>query len=189
MIEYFEKNLGSITLLLTLGTFWMALSTRAAAVASRKIFELEARPTLVFCKPMFRIHQEMEDAEDGHKRPINRALTLGIEFRNSGRVPLRYSVSNILMTFDSRTVDNPTFKTRGGIIYQGDFGTFWFGTLPYNGAIPFPAQGVIEYQVEYEAIDQGRGFKKTEKMAYIVTSFDNFHVDWHYLKDSEEVSL
>ncbi|NVF12563.1 hypothetical protein [Vreelandella maris] len=73
MINFFEGHLGSITLLLTVGTFWMALSTRAAAKASKKIFELEARPCLVFNKPMFRIHQE----KDENQIHVNTALTLG----------------------------------------------------------------------------------------------------------------
>lgn len=185
MINFFESHLGSITLLLTVGTFWMALSTRAAAKASKKIFELEARPCLVFNKPMFRIHQ----VKDENQIHVNTALTLGIEFKNSSRVPLRYSVTSIRMTFDSRTVDHPSFKTKGGIIYPGDFGIFWLGTLPYREQLNVAKQGAIEYTVQYEAIDQKRGFIKTEKMSYTVASFDNFHVDWHYLEDSEEIPI
>tara|TARA_R110002049_G_scaffold190570_2_gene359249 strand:+ start:15985 stop:16584 length:600 start_codon:yes stop_codon:yes gene_type:complete len=188
MIEFFEENLGSITLLLAIGTFWMALSTRASASASKKIFELEARPCLVFNKPMFRLHQEAMRVDE-NKPHINKELTLGIEFKNPSRVPLRYSITSIRMTFDSRTVDNPTFNTSGALIYPGDFGVFWFGTLPYHEQLNVAKQGVIEYTVKYEAIDHKRGFIKTERMSYVVASFDNFHVDWRYLEDSEELPL
>ena len=157
MIEFFEENLGSITLLLAIGTFWMALSTRASASASKKIFELEARPCLVFNKPMFRLHQEAMRVDE-NKPHINKELTLGIEFKNPSRVPLRYSITSIRMTFDSRTVDNPTFNTSGALIYPGDFGVFWFGTLPYHEQLNVAKQGVIEYTVKYEAIDHKRGF-------------------------------
>lgn len=188
MISLLEENLAAITLLLAIGTFWMAISTRAAARASKQIFELESRPYLVFSKPMFRIHQQVAGATE--KESVKtKALTLGIEFKNAGRVPLRYSTKSICQTFDGRTVENPTFRTRGGIIYPNDFGVFWFGTLSYEGQLIAPKSGVIEYTVEYEAIDQQRRFLKTENMRYVVTSFEPYNFDWHYLEDSEESAL
>jgi len=187
MIELVEKNLGSITLLLTFGTFWMALSTRAAAVASREIFELESRPYVVFNKPMFRFYAQVSKTDPEVME--SQTLKLGLEFKNSGRVPVRYLMRNVRMTFDSRTVDDPSFTTNGGLIYPGDFGVFWFGSLPYNENLEPPKMGVIEYELEYEAIDQKRKFSKSEKMGYSVNSFEPYSVDWHYLEDSSEKAL
>ena len=188
MISLLEQNLAAITLLLAIGTFWMAISTRAAARASKQIFELESRPYLVFNKPMSRIHQKVSGSAE-RESVSTKALTLGIEFRNAGRVPFRYSIKRISQTFDGRTVENPNFRTRGGIIYPNDFGAFWFGTLSYEGKPIAPKSGVIEYTVEYEAIDQKRRFTKTEKMKYTITSFDPYNFDWSYLEDSEESAL
>lgn len=187
MVQFFEAHLGTITLLLTLGTFWMAVSTRATAQASAKIFELESRPYLIFSKPLFRHFIRL--SKDDPQKVESKTLRLGLEFRNSGRVPIRYSITNIRMTFDSRTVDNPTFITKGAIIYPGDFGIFWFGDLPYNEKLEAPKGGVIEYEVIYEAIDQKRSYRKAEKMEYLVLSFETFNVDWRYLVDSEEAAL
>ena len=187
MFNFIENNLGSITLLLAIGTFWMAWSTCEAASASKKIFELEARPCLVFVTPRFDFHQKVMEE---NQPPRNFALALSIEFKNSGRVPLRYSVTNIQMTFDNRTPENPTYATRGGLIYPGDSGTFSVGEMPYHEAVTKSKRGVIEYTVKYEAIDQKRGFIKTEKMSYILDINNaSQQITWHYLKDSEETEL
>lgn len=165
----------------------MAWSTREAASASKKIFELEARPCLVFVTPRFDFHQKVMEE---NQPPRNFALSLSIEFKNSGRVPLRYSVTNIQMTFDSRTPENPTFATNGGLIYPGDSGTFSVGELPYHEEVTKSKRGVIEYTVKYEAIDQERGFIKTEKMSYVLAISNNSQqVAWQYLIDSEETAL
>lgn len=184
MIEFIESHLGTITLLLALTTVWLAVSTRQAAVASKNIFALEARPFLVFSKPIFRIFiKARKETPDQIERQI---LKLGIEFKNPSKVPLKYQICTMRITFDEHTVEEPKFTTLGGIIYPGDFGIFWFGDLQYKNAFEAPKGGIIEYELEYFSTDFPKKYRKVEKMRYSLNSFEPYICDWSYIEDSVE---
>lgn len=185
MFRLIESNLGAITLLLAFATLSLAISTRQLAVATKSMFDIEARPYLVFNKPMFRIVQAIGSSE-GTLKVMKQTVRLGVEFKNSGRVPVTYSVTRIQFTLEGQTVDAPEFTTRGGTIYPSGFGVFWYGTIPFDKAFVAPKSGVIEYDVTFWSSDHGGRYRKQERLRYLVTSVDPYTFDWSYIEDSTE---
>jgi hypothetical protein len=186
MIEFIEAHLGTITLALTIATVWMAISTRNAALASKQIFALEARPFLVFSKPVFRIYIKISRES---KAVDSRTVKLGLEFRNPSRVPVTYEVKSLRMTMDGRTVENPHFNTHGSIVYPNEHAIFWYGEIPVTDDPTPPIRGVIEYQLEYLSTDHLGRYKKSQKMNYELTSFDPYSCDWSYLEDDVDSAI
>ncbi|MFH0993945.1 MAG: hypothetical protein V1844_00370 [Pseudomonadota bacterium] len=181
MIEFVEAHLGLITLLLTLATFWLGFSTRQAAKASNAIYMLESRPFLTFNKPVFRMHRFVDKENPNNVK--NQLLKIGVEFSNPSKVPVKYRMKRVFITFDSHTVEQPKFVTTGGIIYPGGFGIYWYDKLQYKEIFEAPKQGMIEYELEYFSTDIPKKYKKFEKMNYLLTSLDPFSCDWHYTEE------
>jgi hypothetical protein len=187
MIEFIEGHLGLMTLLLAIGTFWLAIITSKATKTSKNIFELESRPFIVFNKPVFRFYVKPESKKNLKIKQLR--VLLGIEFKNPGKVPTKYNITSLNITFDEHTVKDPKFKTYGGIIYPSDFGNFWFGELQYEKTLTPPVSGIIKYELEYTSTDFPKKYKKSEKMHYNLISFDPYKCDWSYIEDSTEIKI
>ena len=184
MIELLEQNLGLVTILLAIATFWLAISTRKAANASKNMFELESRPYLVFSKPIFRLYIKTSDKKTNQIK--SQTLKLGVEFKNPSKVPVKYQIKSMKFTFDSRTVEEPKYMTDGGLIYPNDYGFFWFGGFSFNDELSPTKSGIIEYELEYSSTDFHKKYFKKEKMRYILNSLDPYNCDWSYIEDGIE---
>jgi hypothetical protein len=76
---------------------------------NQKAFDLEERPYFAFSDfalcPFVKREQPRHALRESHFR-------VGLVFRNPGKVPVRYGVTEIRVTFDAQTMDNPALRTQ-----------------------------------------------------------------------------
>jgi len=48
-----------------------------------------------------------------------------------------------------------------------------------------PKAGIVEYEVEYYAVDKKQTFKSMRKIQYTINSISPFDMDWLYLEERD----
>lgn len=172
-----------LTLLLAGATVWLAVATWRMASITKASFDLESRPYFAFKNFFFKFL--LEKPTDDSLPPARGAVRIGLIFRNPGRVLIHYKVKNIRITFSGSTVDNPKFELMGGSIYPNDETIFWYGTIPNIDLSAMPKTGIVEYEVDYNAIEKKQTFKSSRKVQYTISSINPFNMDWLYLEEKD----
>jgi len=178
--EQTNAALAILTFLLAAATVWLAVATWRMASVSKASFDLESRPYFAFKDFLFKFFLEKPDSEA--QPPTKGAVRIGLKFKNPGRVLIHYQVKTIRITFAEATIDNPKFKLMGGAIYPNDETMFWYGTIQNIDLSTMPKTGIVEYEVEYYAVDK-KTFKSMRKIQYTVNSISPFDMDWLYLEE------
>lgn len=181
--EQTNVALAILTLLLAAATVWLAVATWRMASVSKASFDLESRPYFAFKDFLFKFFLEkpVNDAQP----PTKGAVRIGLKFRNPGRVLIHYQVKTIRITFSGATIDNPKFELMGGAIYPNDETMFWYGAIQNIDLSTMPKTGVVEYEVEYYAVDKKQTFRSIRKIQYTINSVSPFDMDWLYLEEKD----
>ena len=172
-----------LTVLLAVATVCLAVATWRMASITKASFDLESRPYFAFKDFLFKFF--LEKPADGSQPPTKGSVRIGLKFRNPGRVLIHYQVKNIRITFSGATVDNPKFELMGGSIYPKDETMFWYGAIPNIDLSTMPKTGVVDYEVDYYAIEKKQTFKSTRKVQYTINSINPFDIDWLYLEEKD----
>jgi|GEM_PF-1978221 len=181
--EQTNVTLSSLTFLLAGATVWLAVATWRMASITKASFDLESRPYFAFKNFMFTFH--LEKTADGSTPPAKGYVRIGLIFRNPGRVLIHYKVKSIRITFSGSTVDNPNFKLMGGPIYPNDETIFWYDAIPNIDLSTMPKIGIVEYEIDYYAIEKKQTLKSSRKIQYTIRSIDPYNMDWLYLEQKD----
>ncbi len=169
-----------LTLILAVTTVWLAFATWRMASISKKAFELETQPYFTFRNFLFKVFVQ-PPGEEGEIEKTD--LRTGIIFRNPGKIPVRYEVKSLRLTFEGRTIDNPKFINSGGSIYPEDEEIFWYGTILNVDMSALPGTGFLEYEIEYSAVRKQGTVTTTRKVQYVINSLNPPNFDWIYLSN------
>lgn len=175
--------LAILTLLLAAATVWLAVATWRMASVTKASFDLESRPYFAFKDFLFKFF--LEKPTNDTQPPTKGAIRIGLKFKNPGRVLIHYQVKTIRITFSGATVDNPKFELMGGAIYPNDETMFWYGAIQNIDLSTMPKTGIVEYEVDYYAIEKKQTFKSTRKIQYTINSINPFDMDWLYLEEKD----
>jgi hypothetical protein len=181
--EQTNSALAILTLLLAWATVWLAVATWRMASITKASFDLESRPYFAFKDFLFKFF--LEKPADDSLPPTRGAVRIGLKFRNPGRVLIHYQVKNIRITFSGSTVDNPKYELMGGPIYPNDETIFWYSTIQSIDLSTMPKTGIVEYEVDYYAIEKKQTFKSSRKIQYTINSINPFNMDWLYLEEKD----
>jgi hypothetical protein len=181
--EQTNSALAIFTFLLAAATVWLAVATWRMASVSKASLDLESRPYFAFKGFWFKFYADKPTEES--KPPTKAAVRIGLRFGNPGRVLIHYQVKSVRITFSGTTVDNPKFASTGGPIYPSDETVFWYGTIPNIDISAMPKTGIVEYEVEYYAIERKKTFKSSRKIQYTINSISPFDMDWLYLGEKD----
>ncbi len=138
---------------------------------------------LAFKNFLFKFY--LEKPHDETPPPTTGSVRIGIKFQNPGRVLIHYKVKTIRVTFSGSTVDNPKFELMGGTIYPNDETMFWYGAIKNISLTTMPITGVVEYEVDYYAVEKKKVFNTIRKIQYTINSIDPFDIDWLYLEEKD----
>lgn len=76
-----------------------------------------------------------------------KAIQVGFNLQNSADIPLRYYVESISVIIDGKTVMNPAYTNRGGVIPKGGTQQFHFAPIPAAlGKTAIKAEAAIIYR-------------------------------------------
>lgn len=152
-------------------TAWMAVETRRMATAARLTIEHDRSPIL----GVRDIRVEIV-AGGGNGTATSSpapsavcAIRIGVELFNAGRVPVKYAMRSMLVTFVSRTMDSARFLSRGGRILPGSSTIFWHPSVPLDPPVAtVPATGRVRCDFEYgsESVTETQSIVAT--MEYVV---------------------
>ncbi len=73
----------------------------------------------------------------------------------------------------------------GGTIYPNDETMFWYGAIKNISLTTMPITGVVEYEVDYYAVEKKKVFNTIRKIQYTINSIDPFDIDWLYLEEKD----
>lgn len=142
----------AVATIATAVTAWMAVETRRMAVAASAALELERAPILGFRDLRVEIGARQANEGETGSPPQMEAVSVrvGVELYNAGRVPVRYRMRSIRLTFGGRTTDAATFLSRGGRILPAASIVFWHPSMTLDPPISaFPSTGRVQFEFEY----------------------------------------
>jgi hypothetical protein len=144
-VETIIAVVGAITsVAATVITAWMAVETRRMAITANKSLEIERAPILGLRDV------KVELSADAAAPTAAKAVRVGVELFNAGRVPLSYRMKSISVTFGGRPTDTGTFLSRGGLVLPGSSTVFWYPRIPLDPAVEaFPVTGRVKFTFEY----------------------------------------
>lgn len=171
------KELFVVTAISALATVFLAIATWRMASISREEFALSTRPFFAFKNIIFKIFAKKSDGQTH--------LRVGIIFRNPGKVPIRYDVKSMRVTFGGQTIDDPKFATRGGEIYPDDETIFWYGTILNVNMSNLPCPGVLQYEIDYSDMLKKETVTTKKKIQYTFNSLDPPNFDWIYQPEED----
>ena len=171
------------TLGLAIATVWLAFATHRLANITRKAFDLEARPYFAFGDFVLRIFLKRDLQSEATRQSL---LRVGLVFKNPGKIPVHYKLTEISVTFSGQTVDKPRFQNMGGIIYPGDSSIFWYGNIENVDVSSLPKQGIVEYKAEYRSDVTTQLYETFRKIEYTLNSIEPYSLDWIYLDQSDK---
>lgn len=132
-------------------TAWMAIETRRMAKAANKALELERMPILGLKDIKVEISPKKKKDDDSEED--NYLLTfvrIGLELFNAGRVPVRYTVNSLAVSFANRVPESENYLSRSGQVLPGGSTIFWHSGIPLDPPIEkFPNKGRITIDCEY----------------------------------------
>jgi len=73
----------------------------------------------------------------------------------------------------------------GGPIYPNDETIFWYDAIPNIDLSTMPKIGIVEYEIDYYAIEKKQTLKSSRKIQYTIRSIDPYNMDWLYLEQKD----
>tara|TARA_R100000963_G_C4625275_1_gene91659 strand:+ start:339 stop:920 length:582 start_codon:yes stop_codon:yes gene_type:complete len=147
-------------------TAWMAIETRRMALTANKALELERMPILGLKDIQVEVSTKQEKGgdSDGVGVYLLTGVRVGLELFNAGRVPVRYTVNSLTVSFASRVPESEQYLSRRGQVLPGGSTIFWHSGIPLDPPIgKFPNKGRITIDCEYsdDSGDDTKPLKET----------------------------
>ena len=118
------------------------------AIAASAALELDRAPVLGFRD--LKVEVGARPTSAGEPPSEAASVRVGTELYNAGRVPLRYRMRSMRLTFGGRTTDATSFLSRGGRILPGSSIVFWHSSLALEPPIStWPTTGRVQFEFEY----------------------------------------
>jgi len=132
-------------------TAWMAFETRRMAKAATRALELERMPILGLKDVKVEISTKtMEDDDSGEDKYALTGIRIGLELFNAGRVPVRYKMNSLSVSFANRVPESENYLSRSGQVLPGGSTVFWHSGIPLDPPIEkLPKKGRISLDCEY----------------------------------------
>lgn len=169
-------------------TAWMAFETRRMARAADKALKLERMPILGLKD--VKVEVTPKKAE-GNSSKANEEYSLigvriGLELHNAGRVPVRYKVNSLTVSFANRLPESEKYLSRGGQVLPGGSTIFWHSGIPLDPPIDkFPNKGRVTIDCEYSD-ESGHNPKPLKEQIEITLSgaMPGSRINWLHVDDS-----
>src|SRR6056297_3064089 len=117
-------------------TAWMAFETRRMAKAATRALELERMPILGLKDVKVEISTKtMEDDDSGEDKYALTGIRIGLELFNAGRVPVRYKMNSLSVSFANRVPESENYLSRSGQVLPGGSTVFWHSGIPLDPPI------------------------------------------------------
>jgi len=119
------------------------------------------------------------------KLPDSMVVQVGMRFHNTSSEVIEFKVTQLTVTLDSKTVDNPKFLTTGGFIQPMQKRDYYFPGIKLAGS-PEYVKGTLEYEVLYSSVPNTEWYKSIRKMLIELT-FDKSRIRavWRIQEESE----
>jgi hypothetical protein len=170
--------LGAFTGLLAVATVWLAIETHRMGKAVKDSITLEAQPYLA----MTGLNIHFQRLATAPTVRLADSVRIGIVLLNPSKVPVGYSVRSLRVTIGGATLDNPRFATHGGAMFPSQTEIYWYGTISGINITTLPAQGVVEYEIEYGLLESPAGHTAKGRLVYTVYALSPIRYDWMYLE-------
>lgn len=171
-------------------TAWMAIETRRMAKAANKALELERMPILGLKDIRVEVSTKNEKAGDSDEgEHLLTGVRVGLELFNAGRVPVRYTVNNLAVSFASRVTESENYLSRRGQVLPGGSTVFWHSGIPLDPPIEkFPSKGRITIDCEYsdDSGDDPKPLKETIEFT-LSGAAPGSRTNWLHVDDAETV--
>lgn len=168
-------------------TAWMAFETRRMAKAANKALELERMPILGLKDIKVEISTEKKkDGDSEDKENVLTGVRVGLELFNAGRVPVRYTVNSLTVSFANRVPESESYLSRRGQVLPGGSTIFWHSGIPLDPPIEkFPNKGRIAIDCEYSD-DSGEDPKPLKETIEFTLSGagPSSRINWLHIDDS-----
>lgn len=168
-------------------TAWMAFETRRMAKAANRALELETMPILGLKDIKVEVSSKVkgDDSEKGDYHLL-KGLRVGLELFNAGRVPVRYKVNKLSVSFANRVPGSENYLSRSGQVLPGGSTVFWHSGISLEPPIEeFPNKGRITIDCEYSD-DSGKGSKPLKETIefYLSGASPGARTNWLHIDES-----
>lgn len=174
-----EFIIAASTIVLVFITGYYAVVTHRILKYQKDITTLELRPFLkmetLLCNLVCK--RETQEVE---------AVQLGIKFKNTSRVMLKYCITIISASIEDAIIDNPQFINYGGYVYPDQTVDFTYPLIQVAHHRKPHLDAKIEYEVEYYSNENQKYNSVREYIIAInVGDDDNKTFIWKSLKEEE----
>lgn len=146
-------------------TAWMAVETRRMAKAANKALDLERMPILGLKDIKVEISPKKKKNDGSEEEEyLLTWVRIGLELVNAGRVPVRYTMNSLAVSFANRVPESENYLSRRGQVLPGGSTIFWHSGIPLDPPIErFPNKGRIIIDCEYtdDSGDDPKPLKET----------------------------
>jgi hypothetical protein len=169
-------------------TAWMAFETRRMAKAANKALELERMPILGLKDIKIDVSNKKAKSNDSEEEGecLLTRVRVGLELFNAGRVPVRYKVNNLSVSFANRVPESENYLSRRGQVLPGGSTVFWHSGIPLDPPVEkFPNKGRITIDCEYsdDSGDDPKPLKETIEFT-LSGAAPGSRIDWLHIDDS-----
>jgi hypothetical protein len=169
-------------------TAWMAFETRRMAKAANKALELERMPILGLKDIKVEVsNKSTENRECEESEYVLTGIRVGLELFNAGRIPVRYQVKALSVSFANRVPESENYLSRRGQVLPGSSTVFWHSGIPLDPPVQqFPNRGRISIDCEYsdESNEDPKPLKETLEFT-LDGAKPGSRTNWLHLDDSE----
>lgn len=157
-------------------TAWMAIETRRMANAAQETVNLDRAPLLGVKGLAAELHVE----QDAPGKVVG--ARIGVELFNAGRVPVRYELSEMRVTFEGRTVDPCKFVSRSDTILPGSSTLFRYQAIKLDPPLErFPMNGRLSCRFWYGTPANPRAYTLDRVLEFSI--FGDNRVTWVNVDD------
>jgi len=168
-------------------TAWMAIETRRMAMAANKALELERMPILGLKDIQVEISTKTEkDGDSDEGEHLLTGVRVGLELFNAGRVPVRYTVNSLTVSFANRVPELENYLSRRRKVLPGGSTVFWHSGIPLDPPIDkFPNKGRITIDSEYsdDSGDDPKPLKETIEFT-LSGAAPGARINWLHVDDA-----
>lgn len=169
-------------------TAWMAVETRRMALAAKSALDLERQPVLGVrdLRVEFAVVSPNPNVAQPGPLPAQ-GVRVGVELFNAGRVPVRYRMKAMSVTFAGRATDAAQFLSKGGRILPGASTVFWHATVPLDPPVAvFPGSGRVVCAFDYGEDGASASREISETIAYTADgTAPGSRISWLYVDGSQ----
>ncbi|MFH1200346.1 MAG: hypothetical protein V1708_04725 [Candidatus Micrarchaeota archaeon] len=170
-------------------TAWMAFETRRMAKAANKALELERMPILGLKDIKVEVSNKKAKNTDSEAEGeyLLTWVRVGLELFNAGRVPVRYKVNNLSVSFANRVPESENYLSRRGQVLPGGSTVFWHSGIPLEPPVEkFPNKGRITVDCEYsdDSGDDPKPLRETIEFTLSGATAGS-RTNWLHIDDTE----